>query len=138
MEFEYAKIRTRAGNMYRPAVNVTLSYKGKSFPIQEALVDTGADFVILPLSIGKALGAEPDLEAVSEISCACGNAFNSYESRYPIEIAIDHNKYVSKKWLTHVQLVDADVTVLLGHRGFLDRFNATFFGGKHLMSLKSK
>lgn len=135
MEFDYAKYETRAGAIYRPTLNVTFAYKSVFLPYNDALVDTGSDFVLLPLSIGEFLGAEPDFECVSEMNCACGGMFKAYESRYPIEIIIDHKGFTPKKWMTHVQFVDGPVPPLLGHRGFLDRFDATFSGKRRVMHL---
>lgn len=138
MDFEYAKFLTRAGAIYRPSLNVTFAFQSRRVPYSDALVDTGSDFVLLPMSIAELLGAEPDLESVTEMSCACGGNFHAYESRYPIDIIVDHRGFMPKKFLTHVQFVDAPITPLLGHRGFLDRFDATFFGNKHTMRLRPK
>lgn len=138
MEFEYAKFRTSDGPFYRPSISVTFKYHSKLFAYQDALVDTGSDFVLLPLSMGELLGAEPDFDSALEVNCACGNHFKTYESRYPLELIVDHNGFLPRKWLTHVRFVPADITVLLGHRGFLDRFDATFYSGRHVMELRQK
>lgn len=138
MEFDYSTYRNREGTFYRPSIDLTFKYNLSSFPYKSALVDTGSDFVLLPLSIAEALGAEPDLESVVELNCACGSTFKSYSSRYPLEIIIDHHGFRPKSWQTHVKFVEAESTVLLGHRGFLDRFNATFYGKNHVMKLVEK
>ncbi len=138
MEFEYSRYRTRDGLIHRPSLDVILGYKSHTLLYKDALVDTGSDFVLLPLSIAELLGVEPDFEAVSDMVCACGDFFQSYESRYPIEITVNHRGFLPKKWVTHVKFVDAPVTPLLGHRGFLDQFDATFLGKKHLMKLQPK
>ena len=135
MEFEYSTYRNREGTFYHPCINLTFKYKSKSFPYQSAIVDTGSDFILLPLSIAEALGAEPDFESVTELSCACGGTFKSYASRYPIELSIDHAGFRPHTWQTHVKFVEPEVTVLLGHRGFLDRLDASFFGKRHMMKL---
>lgn len=135
MEFEYSTFRTRDGVFYRPTIDVTFRYRSKSFPYKAALVDTGSDFVMLPLSVAEALGAEPDLESVTVLDCACGGEFRSYVSRHPIEIVLDCEGFRTRSWQTHVRFVQAEVTVLLGHRGFLDRLDATFSGKHHMMKL---
>ena len=135
MEFDYSVYRNREGIFYHPCINVTFKYKSSQFPYESAIVDTGSDFILLPLSIAEALGAEPDFESVVELNCACGDTFKSYSSRYPIEIIIDHKGFRPHRWLTHVKFVEPDVTVLLGRRGFLDRFNASFFGKRNVMGL---
>lgn len=138
MEFEYTTYSNRDGTFYRPSVDVTFRYQSRSFPYTSALVDTGSDFVMLPIEIAEALGAEPDLERKTELNCACGGAFTAYASRYPLEIVFDQEGFRPKSWKTPVQFVDAKVSVLLGHRGFLDRFDATFYGARHVMKLEEK
>ena len=135
MEFEYSTYRNRNGVFYHPSINVTFQYKAERLPYESALVDTGSDFVILPMEIAERIGAEPDLEQVTELNCACGGSFKSYTSRHPIKIIVDHEGFRPKHWETFVQFVDAKVTVLLGQRGFLDRLDATFYGKQHIMKL---
>lgn len=109
MDIEYTKYRNIDGTFYRPSINVTFKYKSQRFPYEAAIVDTGSDYVMLPLDIAEALGTEPDLDRVTELCCACGGTFKSYISRYPIEIIIDHKGFRPKSWQTHVQFVDAKV-----------------------------
>ncbi|MCF7844825.1 MAG: retroviral-like aspartic protease family protein [Kiritimatiellales bacterium] len=117
-------------------MNVTFQYKKNRFPYQDALVDTGSDFVLLPFNIAEAIGAEPDFDDHTELNCACGDVIKAYGSRYPVEIIIDHAGFRPSNWQTHVRLVDANIVPLLGHRGFLNRFDATFYGKKHIMKLE--
>jgi hypothetical protein len=138
MEFEYITYRTRDGNFHRPAIDVTFSYRTRRFVYRQALVDTGSDYVLLPLSIAEELGAEPDFDSVAEVNCACGNAVKTYESRYPLEIIVNKKGFKPRKWSTHVRFVQGDTVVLLGHRGFLDRFDATFFSGRRMLRLSEK
>jgi len=135
MEFEYSSFRNRDGTFFHPSINVTFKYQSRSFAYQDTLVDTGSDFVLLPLSIAEILGAEPDFDMATEMSCACGGKFKTYASRYPVEIIVDHKGFKPNAWQTHVKFVEAEVPALLGHRGFLDHFDATFFGRKHIMKL---
>ena len=136
MEFDYSVYRNREGTFYRPCINLLFKYKTRSFPYESALIDTGSDFIMLPLSIAEALGAEPDFESVTELNCACGSTFKSFSSRYPLELCIDHKGFRPHSWLTHVKFIEPEVTVLLGHRGFLDRLNATFFGKQHVLKVE--
>ncbi len=136
MEINYSVYRNRDGTFYNPTVDVIFGYKSKRFTYFSALVDTGSDFVMLPLDIAETLGAEPDFDSKTELNCACGNSFISYASRYPLEIIINHPGFRPKSWQTHVRFVDAKTTVLLGQRGFLDRFNVTFYGKRCVMGIK--
>lgn len=136
MEFEYSTYRNREGTFFHPCINLTFKYKSTSFPYESAIVDTGSDFILLPMSIAEVLGAEPDFESVTELNCACGSTFKSYTSRYPIQIVIDHPGFRPHSWGTFVKFVEPEVTVLLGHRGFLDRFDASFYGKRHRMKLE--
>lgn len=138
MDIEYSKYRTRDGTFYRPTLDVIFRYKSAVLPYEAAIVDTGSDFIMLPLDIAEVLEAEPDFEQVTELHCACGGTFRGYASRYPIEIIIDQKGFRPVSWKTHVRFVEAKVSVLLGHRGFLDRFNATFHGKQHTMTLSEQ
>jgi hypothetical protein len=138
MEFEYITYRTRDGNFHRPAIDVTFTYRSQRFVYRQALVDTGSDYVLLPLSIAEELGAEPDFDSVAEVNCACGNGVKTYESRYPLEIGIEHVGFPPRRWQTHVRFIQGEAAVLLGHRGFLDRFDATFFSGRKMLGLAEK
>lgn len=137
MEFEYSTYRNREGVFYHPCINITFRYKSISFPYESAIVDTGSDFILLPLSIAEVLGVAPDFESVTELNCACGGQFKSYTSRHPIEIIVDHPGFRSHAWQTYVKFVEPEVTVLLGHRGFLDHFDVSFYGKRHRMKLES-
>lgn len=138
MYIDYSVYRNRDGLFYRPSIDVMFTYTSKQFPYAAALVDTGSDFVMLPMAIAEILGIEPDLESATEMNCACGDTFKSFISRYPIEIAVDHQGLSTKPWKTFVQLVDANVPVLLGHRGFLDRFDVTFSSKRRRMEFRHR
>lgn len=133
MEFEYSTYRNREGTFHHPCINVTFTFKSRAFPYQSAIVDTGSDFILLPLSIAEAIGAEPDFESVTELNCACGGSFKSYTSRYPIGLRIDHAGFRPQSWETFVKFVEPEVTVLLGQKGFLDRLDASFYGKRHVL-----
>jgi hypothetical protein len=138
MEIEYTTYQNRDGTFHNPCLDVTFRYKSRAFFYRSALVDTGSDFVMLPMEIAEAVGLEPDFDMVTELHCACGNSFPSYASRYPVEIHIDYAGFRPKVWQTHVRLVDAKVTPLLGQRGFLDRFDVTFCGKRHVMRVEER
>lgn len=99
-------------------------------------MDTGSDFVLLPFEIAEDIGCEPDLDDDLEMNCACGGTFQTYGSRYPIELIVDHPGFRPRSWQTHVRLVNAKVPPLLGQRGFLDRLDVTFRGKLHRMSIR--
>ena len=135
MEFEYSSFRNVQGTFFRPTINVAFQYKETRFPYEEAIVDTGSDYVLLPMSIAEKIGAEPDFDFATEFNCACGGVFKGYASRHPIEIIVEHEGFRPRKWATPVQIIDANIAPLLRHRGFLDRFDAKFFGKRHIMEL---
>jgi predicted aspartyl protease len=58
MEFDYSTYRNREGTFYRPSIDLTFKYKSASFPYKSALVDTGSDFILIPLSLAEVLGEE--------------------------------------------------------------------------------
>jgi predicted aspartyl protease len=55
-----------------PIVPIKFHYKGKKTPIIEALLDSGGDFIVIPMPIAQYLGLE--LEEAGEVDTAGGIA----------------------------------------------------------------
>ncbi len=136
MLFDYSKYPTDLGYRYRPTVPITFCYKKERFPCEAALVDTGADNIILPLEIAEVLGLEPDLDNPVETNAAGGLKFNLYKSKYQVEIIFHPKGYSPQKWKTFVYFAENQATILLGHTGFLEKFNAEFRGKTKVLELE--
>ncbi|MFN0054416.1 MAG: aspartyl protease family protein [Planctomycetales bacterium] len=95
----------------------------------DALVDSGADETLFPLSIAEALGIDLDPQMTSEASGITGDRLKIQYGDAELRIESDEEFIV---WKTPVGFVDfgsaSDGVVILGHGGCLDFFTATFDG----------
>lgn len=123
--------------VYRPVIAVTVS--GPSGDLfQRALVDTGADFSILPLSIAPLLGITLDPKNNRVGESATGHNLAVSIGKVTLEITQGRERY---HWVTEVGFALLggtyhDEDAILGHGSFLDFFTATFDGKKHELALK--
>jgi hypothetical protein len=102
----------------------------------DALVDSGADETLFPMSLAEALGVELDQQLVSE---AAGISGDRLKIRYGnVELRIEDGEDIIA-WNTAVGFVDfgspSDEVIILGHGGCLDFFTATFDGEKAELEL---
>jgi predicted aspartyl protease len=95
----------------------------------DALVDSGADECLFPMSVADALGIEFDPQQTSEAAGISGDRLKiSYGE---VEIQIEHEEQAIT-WKTSIGFANYgspdDEVVILGHGGCLDFFTATFDG----------
>lgn len=95
----------------------------------DALVDTGADETLFPLSLAEALGVELDQQLTSEAAGISGDRLKIHYG--DVELRIESGQeFVA--WKTTVGFVEfgsaSDEVIILGHGGCLDYFTATFDG----------
>lgn len=95
----------------------------------DALVDSGADETLFPLSLAELLGVRLDQEMTSE---AAGISGERLKIQYgDVELRIESDQRVVA-WKTTVGFVDfgsaSDEVIILGRGGCLDFFTATFDG----------
>ncbi len=94
-----------------------------------ALVDTGADETLLPMSIAEELKIELDETATSQASGITGDLLTIRYGEVEFELSDDSD---SAQWKTVVGFVDFGSTdeevIVLGHGGCLDYFKAIFDG----------
>ena len=128
MEFHYTKFGADDGKVEKPCVPITIQYSGKRFPIGNALVDTGADFTILPLEIAHVLEIELDDEEPARIACAGGGMFVALPSRKQLTFIIEQSGYRPIQWKGIAYFTEDEPLCLLGHYQCLDRFDLTFHG----------
>ncbi len=104
----------------------------------DALVDTGADETLLPLSLAELLGIELDEESTSQAAGISGDELTIYYGDVELEIAAQ-NKTV--RWKSTVGFVEFgssdDEVIILGHGGCLDYFTAIFDGENAELELVS-
>jgi predicted aspartyl protease len=95
----------------------------------DALVDSGADETLFPLSLADVLGVELDQELVSEAAGISGDRLKIQYGDVELRIESDTETVA---WKTTVGFVDfgsaRDEVIILGHGGCLDFFTAIFDG----------
>lgn len=101
----------------------------------DALVDTGADETLLPLSVAKLLKVE-FLEGTSEAAGITGDKLTIHYGDVEFEISAGDE---TTKWRTTVGFVEFgtkdEEMIVLGHGGCLDYFTATFDGERAELEL---
>jgi len=102
----------------------------------DALVDTGADETLLPMSLAEVLGIPLDQEHTSRAVGISGDELTIYYG--DVEFRIDVESEVVT-WKTTVGFVEfgssADEVIVLGHGGCLDYFTAVFDGERAELEL---
>jgi len=119
----------------RPVIQVRISGP-KSEAICDALVDTGADETLLPLSLAEVLEIELDHEFTSQ---AAGISGDTLTIRYgDITFSIEDGEE-NVTWRTTVGFVDFpksdEEVIVLGHGGCLDYFTSNFDGERAELEL---
>lgn len=115
-------------NSGRPVITIRV-VGPKSDARWDALVDSGADETLFPLSLADALGIELDQQMTSEAAGISGDRRKIFYG--DVELRIESvQEFVA--WKTTVGFVDfgsvSDEVIILGHGGCLDFFTATFDG----------
>jgi hypothetical protein len=93
-----------------PIVPVTFKYKNKKTPVIESLLDSGGDFIVLPMPIASFL--DLNLEPACDVETAGGTA-TLYQTK--LDLLLGHgNKYIYyKNQEIHISTRE-DIPVLLG------------------------
>ena len=130
MKFAYSKFEIGNGkNIYRPLVRI-LFRNGKNFILTKGIIDSGADYNILPIETASALGITLDLKTKKIFTGAGKNTFNVYPSKIKISYILDQNGFRSIKWDAEVYFAESQRKISLGYHGFVDNFQILFDGLK--------
>lgn len=141
MKFPYKVHRIPIGGkrfleIYRPEIAIKVVGSITNQPMW-ALVDTGADFTVLPRRVADVIGIQLDANASRKISGVTGHSVPIEMGRVTLSITDGRESY---EWHVEVGFValslSMDEGAILGHEGFLDFFTATFDGKKHELALK--
>jgi hypothetical protein len=100
-----------------------------------ALVDTGADNSILPLSVAADLGMETTPGKGPPATAFGGQRISLSFAEVVLELSQDGNVV---RWRARLYFADFpnEKAVVLGHEGFLDYFTATFIGEDCVLDLE--
>jgi hypothetical protein len=112
----------------RPVITIRL-IGPKAEARWDALVDSGADETLFPLSLAEVLGIELDQQMTSEAAGVSSDRLKIHYGDVELQIESDQETIA---WRTTVGFVDfgsaSDEVIILGHGGCLDFFTATFDG----------
>jgi predicted aspartyl protease len=128
MIFKYREYREADGKtIYRPTIPIIFK-NGKYFAFLEAVIDSGADYIILPIEMAGQLNLK--LESKTEFYAAGGNRFTVYKSPIELEYIIRKDGYRNITTKTTVYFAESQPAILLGHHGFLQKLKITLNGPK--------
>lgn len=128
MIFKYTEYLGANGkNIARPAFPL-LFKNGKHFILTRAIIDSGADYIILPIEMAGQLNLK--LETKAEFYGAGGNRFPVYESPVELEYIIRKDGFRNVSAKTTVYFAESQPATLLGNHGFLEKLKITLDGPK--------
>jgi hypothetical protein len=115
-----------------PIVPVKFHYKEKKTPIIEALLDSGGDFIVIPMPIAQYLGLE--LEEAGDVDTA-GGTTSFFKSTLDMSIEKDEIVNIYENNQIHVS-TRSDIPVLLGRSPIFEDYEITFKKQKNQLILK--
>ncbi len=130
MIFKYSQYPTPDGkNIFRPSIPIVFKH-GKKFIYVEALIDSGADYTILPIEIAGELDLKLDKRTKKTFHGAGGNPFTVYPSPVKLTHLLRQDSFRPIEWKSTVFFAESQPVILLGHHGFLDQLKVTLNGPK--------
>jgi predicted aspartyl protease len=135
MKFSYRRYRVETASeqvqiVYRPVVPITIHGPKASIELF-GLVDTGADFTMLPWKLVDLLGILPDHSRPAEVTGFGDSTGIAIPAEVELELGRGRTTY---RWSAEAYFGDQEY-LLLGNEGFLEFFIATFDGGKKTLEL---
>lgn len=101
-----------------------------------ALVDTGADERVLPLSLAERIGVAVDDSHAMQAAGVGGQLIDLLPGAVELEITNGSESYKWRSFVGFARFQDPeDECAILGHVGALEYFTATFDGEVHRLSL---
>ena len=105
--------------VYRPIVPILVHGPHDSLLVRP-LLDCGADFTLLPLSVAAATGIELDMDRAGTVGGIEGGSLVTYSGEAELELSDGVQSY---RWPTTVRFAEGN-NMLLGHLGCLEFFTA--------------
>lgn len=128
MKFKYSEYFGSDGSkIFRPTISIIFGNKSK-FIHTEAIIDSGADFTILPIEIAGVLDIKLDPRTKTTFHGAGNNSFTVYPSLVEIEHTLRQGGFRPIRWKTEVFFAESQPGILLGQKGFLEKFRVTLDG----------
>ena len=115
-----------------PVVQVKFFFDGKETPFIDALLDSGGDFIVIPMPIAKYLGLK--LKKAGDVDTAGGVA-QLYKSYINMTIGNDKNAIEYNNLEIHVS-GRSDIPVLLGRTPIFEDYEIIFRNKSNQLILK--
>ncbi|PIN89346.1 hypothetical protein COU60_04305 [Candidatus Pacearchaeota archaeon CG10_big_fil_rev_8_21_14_0_10_34_76] len=132
--FKYKSIKRPGGNIVKtPSIPITLHGNSEINIEVIALLDTGADLSVIPQDIAELLNI--DLTGEKDKSRGIGGEVNIINTKISINLKKGHESY-DFEIPVQVILGDGKIPVILGRKGFFDKFKITFDQANEKVSLK--
>ena len=113
--------------VFRPMIPVTFKANKKELKTY-SLIDSGADYTVLPIEVAGALNLNISNQPRYDILGAGGETFTIYKSPIEIVHSIQKQGFREIKWKSFVYFAESGSTILLGQNGFLNRFKVILNG----------
>ena len=115
-----------------PILPVKFYYKKKKTPLIDALLDSGGDFIVIPLPIATYLGLK--LKKAGSVDTA-GGTTDLYKAKLNMTIVKRNKSFTYKNILIHVSARN-DIPVLIGRHPIFEDYEITFRKHKNQLILK--
>ncbi len=121
-------------NYFRyPVIPVKFYYKDKETPFIDALLDSGGDFIVIPMPIAKYLGLK--LKKAGDVDTA-GGTTSLFKAKLSMFMGNKKKNAAYNNILIHVSGRN-DIPVLLGRHPIFEDYEITFKKQKNQLLLKS-
>jgi hypothetical protein len=138
VKFGYVKLpveptpASQEGVIYRPYIPLVVhGPKGSSTVV--ALVDTGADETILPAYVLTEIGGKYERDQQARFRGVGGQLVTVNYSQ--VELGVEHADG-AYRWSAKIGFLDGRQVAILGTKGFLEHFNATFNADHRYLNLR--
>lgn len=115
-----------------PIIPVKFYYKQKKTPLIDALLDSGGDFIVIPLPIATYLGLK--LKKAGSVDTA-GGTTDLYKAKLNMTIVKRNKSFTYKNILIHVSARN-DIPVLIGRHPIFEDYEIVFKKHKNQLILK--
>jgi hypothetical protein len=142
MKFNYLQYltqpspKTPSGILHRPKIPLRI-IGGTGLLPTSALVDPGSDETLLPLSVGKLIGAKIDPTQSWQVEGIGGQVVAVILGEVDFELTDGKQTF---RWSAKIGFVDfadpKDEVTVLGHAGFLDYFRVIFDGHRRKLEIE--
>ena len=136
MKFKYFQYPVEGNkSVYRPSVPIVFKKGKKMVWISAAIIDSGSDYIILPIELAGELGIKIDPKKRMDFYAAGGNSFPVYPAGTEVEYILRQNGFRPIRRETEVYFAESQSGILLGNIGFLDCFKVVLNGLKKELEL---